>query len=300
MKVLVTGGFGFIGSSVVKNLEEKGVKVVILDNFSSSNFKNIPFFKGELIIGDITDKGLFKKLGRFDAVVHEAAITDTTIKDDNLMLRVNYEGFKNILGFCLDKKIRLVYASSAGVYGNADGPAKETQAVNPLNTYAFSKALCDRLVLSIKIPKNFTLVGLRYFNVYGPGEAHKKKSASMIYQLYLQMKEGQRPRIFKFGEQKRDFIYIRDVARITLKALEFKGKAIINVGTGRARSFNDIIDILNKNLKTNLLADYFDNPYKGVYQDFTQADTRNLDKLLGVRAEFSLEEGIKDYLKQLC
>jgi len=300
MKILVTGGFGFIGSWVVKTLEEKGAKVIVLDNFSSSDFRNLPNFKGELIVGDILDRELLKKLGKLDAVIHEAAITDTTLKDTNLMLRVNYEGFKNILEFCLKKKINLVYASSAAIYGNGKMPAKETQALQPLNTYSFSKVLCDRLVLSLKnLPKNLTLVGLRYFNVYGPAEAHKGKSASMIYQFYLQMKNNQRPRIFKFGEQKRDFIYIKDVVRITLRALEFKGSAILNVGTGKARSFNEIIGILNQNLKTNFLPDYFDNPYEGVYQNFTQADTENLKKILKTEAYFSLEEGIKDYLKEL-
>jgi|YelNatPaOPRAMG01_1025707.scaffolds.fasta_scaffold08201_3 ADP-L-glycero-D-manno-heptose 6-epimerase len=300
MKVLVTGGFGFIGSSLVRALEEKGAKVIILDNFTSSNFKNLPDFKGEFIFGDILDKALLKKLPKLDAVIHTAAITDTTLKDDTLMLKVNYQGFKNILEFCLNKKINLVYASSAGVYGNTEGKVKETSPLRPLNTYGFSKALCDRLVLSLKsIPKNFTLVGLRYFNVYGFGEAHKGKSASMIYQLYLQMKRGQNPRIFKFGQQRRDFIYIKDVTRITLKALEFKGKVILNVGTGKARSFNEIIEILNQNLKTNLEPEYFDNPYEGYYQNFTQADTENLKKFLKIEAQFSLEEGIRDYIKEL-
>jgi len=167
MKVLVTGGFGFIGSSLVRALEEKGAKVIILDNFTSSNFKNLPDFKGEFIFGDILDKALLKKLPKLDAVIHTAAITDTTLKDDTLMLKVNYQGFKNILEFCLNKKINLVYASSAGVYGNTEGKVKENSPLRPLNTYGFSKALCDRLVLSLKsIPKNFTLVGLRYFNVF--------------------------------------------------------------------------------------------------------------------------------------
>ncbi|MCM8795939.1 MAG: NAD-dependent epimerase/dehydratase family protein, partial [Candidatus Omnitrophica bacterium] len=270
MKVLVTGGFGFIGSWIVKSLEEKGAKVFIWDNFSSADFNNLPEFKGELIVGDILETDILKKIPRLDAIVHEAAITDTTLKDDSLMFKVNYEGFKNILKHCISKKIKLVYASSAGVYGDGPMPAKETQRPHPLNSYSFSKYLCDRLVLSLKGLKNKTIVGLRYFNVYGPGEAHKKSASSMIYQLYLQMRNNRSPRIFKFGQQKRDFIYVKDVARITLKALEFKGRAILNVGTGMSRSFNEIIQILNQNLKTNFSPEYFDNPYQGRYQEFTQ------------------------------
>ncbi|MCX7662059.1 MAG: NAD-dependent epimerase/dehydratase family protein, partial [Candidatus Omnitrophica bacterium] len=171
------------------------------------------------------------------------------------------------------------------------------QPLVPLNTYGFSKALCDRLVLSLRnILKNFTVVGLRYFNVYGPGEAHKGESASMVYKLYLQMKKAVPPRLFKFGQQKRDFIYIKDAVEITLRATELRRRAIINVGTGIARSFNDIVKILNQHLKTDFVPEYFDNPYKEAYQNYTQADIENLSRLLKFVPKFSLEEGIRDYL----
>jgi ADP-L-glycero-D-manno-heptose 6-epimerase len=300
MRVLVTGAFGFIGSNVVRLLENRGAKVVLLDNFSSSNFKNLTDFKGELIVGDIIDREIFRKLPKLDAVIHQAAITDTTFKDDNFMLRVNFQGFKNILQYCLSKRIRLVYASSAGVYGSGPMPAKENQRLNPLNTYAFSKYLCDRNILNlINKDRRVSVVGLRYFNVYGWPEAHKDKAASMIYQLYLQMKQGKRPRVFKYGAQKRDFIYVKDVAQMTVMALELKGSAILNVGTGIARSFNQIIKILNKYLNTNLRPDYFENPYQGLYQDYTEADISNLVKRLKFKPRYSLEEGIKDYIKTI-
>lgn len=302
MKVLITGASGFIGSNVVRLLESQGIDTIILDNFysSTSNFKNLSDFKGKFIFGDILDKDIFKKLPRVDAVIHQAAITDTTLKDDSLMLKVNFSGFKNIVEYCLSKKIKLVYASSAGVYGDGPMPARETQSPQPLNAYAFSKYLCDRYVLNLtKKNKNLPIVGLRYFNVYGPGETHKGKSASMIYQLYLQMKESKRPRIFKHGEQKRDFIYIKDVAQISVKALELSKSAILNVGTGKARSFNDIINLLNKNLNTNLEPDYFDNPYGGLYQEYTEADITNLTNILKIKPKYSLEEGIEDYIQEI-
>ncbi len=118
----------------------------------------------------------------------------------------------------------------------------------------------------------------------------------MTYQLYLQMKKGKRPRVFKSGEQKRDFIYVKDVARITVGAIESKKSAILNLGTGRARSFNNIISGLNKGLKKNLKADYFDNPFADKYQNFTQADVTLLKKTLNTTAQFSLEQGISDYI----
>jgi len=300
MKVLVTGAFGFIGSNIVRLLEARGIKTILLDNFSSSNFQNLLDFKGDLIVGDVVDREIFKKLPKLDAVIHQAAITDTTLEDDNLMLRVNFEGFKNVLQYCLSKKIRLVYASSAGVYGSGSMPAKETQAPRPLNTYAFSKYLCDRLLLSqINKHSKPPVIGLRYFNVYGFCEAHKNKAASMIYQLYLQIKKGSRPRIFKYGQQKRDFIYVKDVAQIALRALELKRSAILNAGTGQARSFNEIIRILNKCLNTKLRPEYFKNPYQGLYQDYTEANISNLARILKFKPRYSLEQGIKDYIKTI-
>lgn len=300
MNVLVTGAFGFIGSNVVKLLEEKGARVWALDDFTSSNWANLEGFKGQVVAGDVCDEKLFNGLPKFDAVIHEGAITDTTLKDDKRMIFVNFKGFKNILDFCLRKKIKkLVYASSAGVYGDGPSPMKEEQQARPLNSYAYSKHLCDRYLLAnVKgLQKLMTIVGLRYFNVYGPGEYHKKNAASMIYQLYLQMKADKNPRVFKHGEQKRDFIYVKDVAEITGKAMELKKCVIMNVGTGKARSFNDIIDALNSVLKKNLEPDYFDNPYKGLYQDFTEADIARLKKNLKFQPRFSLEKGIRDYVE---
>ncbi len=297
MKILVTGGAGFIGSNVVRVLEAKGAKVVVLDDFSHASYKNLLDLKAEVICADILDHNLYKKLPKFDAVIHEAAITDTTLPDDRKMVMVNFEGFKNVFNLCSTKKIKLIYASSAGVYGNGPAPMKESQTLVPHNTYAYSKYLCDCYVRAYATKSKIPLVvGLRYFNVYGSGEYHKGVSSSMIYQLYLQMKENKLPRVFKYGEQKRDFIYVKDVARITVDALKLKKNAILNVGTGQPRSFNEIISCLNKSMKKSLEPDYFDNPYVGVYQDFTCADV-NLLKKSKLGANFSLEKGIEDYVK---
>jgi ADP-L-glycero-D-manno-heptose 6-epimerase len=297
MKVLVTGGAGFIGSNVIKILEEKAAQVFVLDDFSSANVRNLEGTKAEVICADILDEKIYAKLPKIDAVIHEAAITDTTLKDDKKMLMINFNGFKNIFNFCLRQKLKLVYISSAGVYGDGPNPMKETQKARPLNAYAYSKYLCDCYALKFMVKKVLPLiVGIRYFNVYGPGEYHKGSAASMIYQLYLQMKANKRPRIFKFGEQKRDFIYVKDAARLTVEALNLKKNLIVNVGTGRARSFNDIIAALNKAMGKNLEPDYFDNPFTGLYQDFTEADISLLKKNFTTPPQFSLEQGIQDYV----
>ncbi|MDP2923504.1 MAG: ADP-glyceromanno-heptose 6-epimerase [Candidatus Omnitrophota bacterium] len=298
MKALVTGAAGFIGSNVVKILEDRGAETFILDDFSYANFRNLEGTKGEVICADIVDGNIFNKLPKVDAIIHEAAITDTTLRDDKKMITVNYNGFRNVFNFCAGKKIKLVYISSAGVYGDGPSPMKETQKLRPLNAYAYSKYLCDCYASRYMAKKNLPLiVGIRYFNIYGPGEYHKGSAASMIYQLYLQMKEGKRPRVFKHGQQKRDFIYVKDVARLTVEALDLKKNLIVNVGTGKARSFNDIIAALNNAMGKNLKPDYFDNPFTGVYQDFTEADSSLLKKNFKTPPQFSLEEGILDYVE---
>ncbi len=297
MRILVTGGAGFVGSNVVNVLEDKGAEVIVLDDFSHANYKNLLDSKAEIVCTDILNEKVFDKLPKIDGVIHEAAVTDTTLDDDTKMMAVNFNGFKNVLNFCLKKNIRLVYASSAGVYGSGPSPMKEDQKKIPHNIYAYSKYMCDCLVQKSMNKRGSPLiVGLRYFNVYGPAEYHKGTSASMIYQLYLQMKDGKNPRVFKWGEQKRDFVYVKDVARITVEALQLKQSTILNLGTGKARSFNDIISALNKVLGSDLKPDYFDNPYEGKYQDYTEADITQLTERFGSGAQYSLEEGVSDYI----
>lgn len=298
MKVLVTGAAGLIGSNVVKVLEEKGIDTICFDNFSHSDYRNLSQIKGDIVWGDVTDKNSLDFLPKVDAVIHEAAITDTTLVDDLKMVKVNYAGFRSIFSFCFAKRIPLIYASSAGVYGNVGQKMSEEQEPKPHNIYAYSKYLCDRFTSQqSREKKSPPMIGLRYFNVYGPGEAHKGKAASMIYQLYKQMVKDQSPRIFKFGEQKRDFIYVKDVARITVDCLNLNRSVLSNLGTGEPRSFNEIISILNNLLKKNLKTEYIDNIYKGSYQDYTEADTRVLSETLKAKSNYTLEEGVKDYLQ---
>ena len=145
---------------------------------------------------------------------------------------------------------------------------------------------------------DWIIVGLRYFNVYGPREAHKGVPASMVYHLSRQMKAGKQPRIFKHGEQKRDFVYVKDAVEGSIRALNGQTSGIYNLGTGQPRSFNELIDVLNKCLGTNLQPEYFDNPHAH-YQNFTQADLTNARKALGYQPRFPLEDGVRDYMQWL-
>lgn len=299
-KYLVTGGAGFIGSNIAKTLEAQGHEVTVLDDFSKNgHFKNLIGFKGDVITAD-----LFEYMPTdmyFDAIFHEAAITDTTVMDQKAMMEQNVEAFKNLLTFAADNEIKkVIYASSAATYGNGPVPNVETQPTHPENVYGFSKAIMDNVARQFADDNNdMKIIGLRYFNVYGPGEYFKGKMASMVYQLYNQMKAGKRPRVFKHGEQMRDFVYVKDIVKINLCALNNgKETGVYNAATGIPRDYNDIIKCLNKELGTNLEPEYIDNPYP-FFQLKTQADITKSKEKLGYEPDYSLEAGIADYVSIL-
>lgn len=299
MKILVTGGAGFIGSNLVLELEKQSHEVTIVDNFSSGNKKNIEFFRGKLIEADVSKKKFLKEIffnNNFDIIFHLASITDTTFKDDNEMIRQNVEGFKNVINLALKNNSRLVYSSSAGVYGNGEVPMKENQKLQPLNAYAKSKLEMDKIAEQYFDKDKIKIIGLRYFNVFGLREQYKGKSASMIWQLAQQMLNRRNPRIFKLGEQVRDHIYVKDVVKATILASKSDKCGIFNVGTGVATSFNDLIKYLNNALGMNREPEYFDNPYTEAYQNNTQADIEKSRNLLGFECDYTIHDGIEEYV----
>lgn len=293
MRCLVTGGAGFIGSNLALELEKKGHEVIIADNLLTGTKDNLKGFKGKILEIDVSKS--FKVKEKLDAIFHQAAITDPRFEDNNEMLRVNLKGFKNIIKLAKKNNAKLIYASTANLYGNGPVPMKESQEKEIISAYGKSKLIIDKLAETYF--KKMHIVGLRYFNVFGPREANKGRAASMIYHLSKQIKANKNPRIFKYGEQRRDHIYVKDAVNATIKAINAKS-GIYNVGTGIATSFNDLVKILNEVLNKNLEPEYFDNPYKK-YQNNTQADTTLAEKELKWKAEYSLKEGIRDYMKWL-
>lgn len=298
-KILITGGAGFIGSNLALALQEKYPEnqYFIIDNFSSGNQNNLEGFRGEIITGDIAKIDLKKYFpDGLDIIFHQAAITDTTVTDKDKMLSANVQGFRNVLDFAMACRARLIYASSAAVYGQSKPPMRVGENEIPTNLYGASKLNADNLARKyFETYKDNKIIGLRYFNVYGPREKYKEKMASMIWQLYLQMKDGKRPRIFKHGEQKRDQVYIKDVVKANILAMDCQESGIFNVATGKATSFNQIVEGLNEPLGTKLEPDYFENPY-GFYQDFTEADLSKTKEALDYEPEYDIKAGIKDYL----
>jgi ADP-L-glycero-D-manno-heptose 6-epimerase len=301
--ILVTGGAGFIGSNLVLALQERmpGARLTVIDDFRSGDFKNLAGYKGDFVAQNLATLDWRQQFGDegFDAIFHLASITDTTVHDQFVQTHDNVESFRRLLNFAKPNKTRVIYASSASTYGAASTASVETNGAAPANVYAFSKAMMDNLAnRAAKDVSGWIIVGLRYFNVYGPREAHKGIPASMVLQLSRQMKAGQRPRIFKHGEQQRDFVYVKDVVEGSIRALEAKESGIYNLGSGEARSFNDLVDVLNRSLGTDFKPDYIENPHAH-YQNFTQADLTNVRGALGYQPQFSLETGVADYMRWL-
>lgn len=301
--ILVTGGAGFIGSNLTLDLQRRfpTATIVVVDDFRSGDFRNLQGFCGDFLAADVSrlDWNAQFKGATFDAIYHEASITDTTVHDQLLQAHDNIEGFRRLLNFAEPTQTPVVYASSAATYGIGSTRMQEDQLPAPANIYAFTKVQLDNLArLYARRCPTWRIVGVRYFNVYGPHERHKKSAASMIYQLYKQMKSGHRPRVFRGGEQKRDFVYVKDVVNFTLGAVSAPRSAVYNCGSGEPFSFNEIIAALNKNLGTSLEPDYFENPYD-FYQPHTEADLTLSRKELKYSPGFPPAVGIADYVAWL-
>lgn len=312
--ILITGGAGFIGSNIAKYLNRyhPQAKVVIFDRFcdgshfanghptSLGHFKNLLNFKGDIIVGNLTNSADLARLDayKFDYIFHQAAISDTTCQNQELVLKTNYESFEYFINKARADSATLIYASSAAVYGNLPAPNTISEDCAPENIYGYSKWLMDKRVgeiLRAESSDDFNIIGLRYFNVYGNGEYFKGTTASMILQLIEQIKAYKKVRLFEFGEQMRDFVYVKDVIQANIKAIEAQKSGIYNVGSGKARSFNDIIAALKTHFG-EFEVEYIKNPYT-FYQNHTEADIELTQKDLFYEPRYSLEDGISDYIE---
>jgi ADP-L-glycero-D-manno-heptose 6-epimerase len=294
-RILVTGGTGFIGSALTKRLIKEGHEVIITGTSRENCPEGAIFLPVHLYGIDWT------QLCRLDMTFHQAGNNDTLDKDFNQMLRANLYApiqlfHRALKGGCK----KFVYASSTAIYGNSPAPYIESEtSLNPLNFYADSKARFEKFALHFGLENEVDCVGLRYCNVYGPGEAHKGRRASMIHQMAQTMLQERRPRLFKDGTQKRDWAYIDDVVEANIRASKFTGVDIFNIGSGKAASFNEIIKVLNKELNLTIEPEYIENPHKEAYQSHTECDVTKAAKLLGFEPKFDIHNGIKEYLKAI-
>jgi ADP-L-glycero-D-manno-heptose 6-epimerase len=308
--IIVTGGSGFIGSNLVRALNRAGHtdilvvddlrdarKILNLSDCRIADYLDMQDFAARIAAGQ--DFG-----PKLEAVFHQGACTVTTEWDGVLMMQANYEYSKQVLAFATARRVPLVYASSASVYGAGRDFRVSEDCERPINVYAFSKLMFDRHVRQVAGGFRSPVIGFRYFNVYGPGEAHKGSMASVIHHFREQLKAGDEIRLFTGsdgygdGEQVRDFIHVDDVVAANLWAWQRAAKSgIYNLGTGEARSFNDVARaVLKWHGRGAIRYVPFPDHLRGSYQSYTQADLTGL-RAAGYDAGFiPVDEGVPRYL----
>ena len=312
--IVVTGGAGFIGSAVVWRLNQLGEdNIIIVDRLGQNEkWKNLVGLK----YADIFHKENFIEMVlddtvpfQVEAVVHLGACSSTTQKDADYLLHNNFKYTQALAEYALEKGARFIYASSAATYGDGskgyDDDESKLQELQPLNMYGYSKHIFDLWAQREGIANE--IVGLKYFNVYGPNEYHKGDMRSVIHKAFGQIKETGKVKLFKSykpeykdGEQKRDFIYVKDAVDITLHFLQDKNiNGLFNAGTGRARSWVDLVTALFNAMELPVNIEFIDMPetLREKYQYFTEA---KIDKLRNAGYNnpiASIEDGVKDYVQ---
>lgn len=316
--IIVTGGAGFIGSNMVKLLNDKGHRdILVVDNLKDGHkFINLI----DLNIADYMDKEDFlalvkdekafdKKYGcaNIEAIFHEGACSSTTEWDGKYVMKNNYEYTVELFNFATAHRIPFFYASSAATYGGGSVFKEGRENEGPLNVYGYSKFLFDEYLRARMATLKSQVVGFRYFNVYGPRESHKGTMASVAFHLNNQMLRGENPKLFKGcdgyadGGQLRDFVYVEDVCKVNYWFFEHKGPSgIYNCGTGRAEPFLNIAKaVIAYHQRGEVEFIPFPEHLKGHYQSFTQADLTNLRKA-GCDVEFkTVAQGVAEYMKWL-
>ncbi len=325
MTVIVTGAAGFVGANLVKALNDRGeTDIVAVDNLTRADkFCNLV----DCEIADYLDKAEFRariakgSIARPDAVFHQGACSDTMAADGRYMLDNNFRYSLELLDWCQAHRVPFIYASSASVYGLGPVFAEARAHEKPLNVYGYSKFLFDQVVRRRLNSFVAPVIGLRYFNVYGPREAHKGRMASVAFHHFHQFRADGKVRLFEgshgfaSGEQQRDFIHVDDAVAVNLFFRERPTSGLYNVGTGRAQAFNDVaitvVNVLRKQAgETSLsLADAvagkhieyvpFPEALRGKYQAFTQADLTQL-RAAGFDAGMAtVEQGVAGYVDWL-
>ncbi len=328
MTIIVTGAAGFIGSNIVKALNQRGISdIVAVDNLTTADkFKNLV----DCEIAEYVDKKDFLEVvesgelgGDIEAVLHQGACSDTMETDGRYMMDNNYRYSLSLLEWCQEEAVPFIYASSASVYGGGKVFAEARECEAPLNVYGYSKFLFDQAVRPRLADASAQIAGFRYFNVYGPRESHKGRMASVAFHFFNQYRANGKIKLFEGndgyanGEQRRDFVSIEDVVNVNLHFLDNENiSGIFNLGTGRSQTFNDVaVASLNacraldgksalslEQMKSEALIEYtaFPDALKGKYQSFTEADLTNL-RSVGYSDPFlTVEEGVSRYIPWLA
>lgn len=309
--IVITGGAGFIGSCLLKYLNEKGIEdVLIVDNLgTSSKWKNLV---GKNFLDYIhKDKFIdfllkYKDKDKIECIFHLGACSSTTETDMEYLYHNNYIFSQKLANFAIENNIQFIYASSAATYGMGENgfDDNEFQNLSPLNGYGYSKYLFDKWLVKMEFDNLVT--GFKFFNVFGPNEYHKDNMTSMIFKSYRQIIETEKVRLFKSndpnyndGEQKRDFIYVKDICEVLLEAMTQNITGIYNLGTGKADSWNKLVECVFKAMDKETQIEYIEMPnnLKNQYQNFTEANMSNF-RSAGFKTKFTpLDKAVEDYVK---
>lgn len=312
--IVVTGGAGFIGSNVIHKLNEMGEdKILIVDELENgdkwknlSGLKYADYMNKDTFIQQVVDDSLSFYI---DSVIHLGACSSTTETDADYLYKNNVQYSIELVKYCLPRKSHFIYASSAATYGDGslgyDDGTDNLDALRPLNMYGYSKHIFDKWINRMHLSDK--VVGLKYFNVFGPNEYHKDDMRSVVHKAFEQIRDTGKVKLFKSdhpdygdGEQKRDFIYVKDAVDITLSFLdkpEING--LFNAGTGQAHSWNDLVTALFKAMGKPVNIEYIDMPdhLKGKYQYFTEAKMQQLKDVGYTKSAMPLEDSVKDYVQ---
>ncbi|MDD1760764.1 MAG: GDP-mannose 4,6-dehydratase [Methanothrix sp.] len=297
MSTLVTGGAGFIGSNLVEELLAAGDEVVVLDNMHTGSPGNLEGLKGSLKLIKASCNDL-PGLDLHPEKIYHLGIPSSSpmYKNNPYLVGEAINGFTAVFELAQKCGARVVYASSSSLYNGLVPPHREDMIIRVSDYYTEARLAMERIAELYRGLYGISSAGMRFFSVYGPKEEAKKQYANMVSQFMWQMQRKETPIIFGDGTQTRDFTNVRDVVRALRLAMQSDYHGILNVGTGKAYSFNDVIDILNQQLGTGIKPKYTENPIKNYVKD-TLADTTKTENEIGFKAEVSLEAGLKRLIK---
>jgi UDP-glucose 4-epimerase len=297
LSTLVTGGAGFIGSNLVEELLAAGEDVVVLDNMHTGRPENLDGLEGNLTL----IQGSCNDLPGMD--LHPERIYHLGIPSSSPMYKMNpylvgeaLNGFTAVFELAKKSGSRVVYASSSSLYNGLLPPHHEDMTIRVADYYTEARLAMERMAELYKQLYDVSSAGMRFFSVYGPKETAKKQYANMVTQFLWEMQDGKTPTIFGDGLQTRDFTYVKDVTRALQLAMQSDYHGILNVGTGKAYTFNQTIEILNRGMGRDAKPQHVPNPIKN-YVLHTLSDTTKSEKVLGFKAEYNLVEGVKELLQ---